>query len=122
MVLGLHEKFQGKVLLKFPGGGLEYGEGVVDCLHREFAEELHVKIEIIKHFYTQENLILSHLRENEQLLNIYYLASIFNRESFLITEQSIEKIEWISLKNSTNPFSLPADQIVFEKLKENLIK
>lgn len=36
--------------MKFPGGGLEYGEGVLECLHREFDEELNVKIDVIEHF------------------------------------------------------------------------
>lgn len=117
-VLGLFEKFEGKVLLKFPGGGLEYGEGIVDCLHRELEEELHIKIEVIKHFYTQENLIISHLRENEQLLNVYYLVRMINEENFLITEESIQRAEWISLESMANPFSLLGDQIAFEKLKE----
>lgn len=32
---------------QFPGGGLEFGEGVEDCLHREIREELGVDIKII---------------------------------------------------------------------------
>ena len=28
-----------KPMIKFPGGGLEFGEGLVDCLKREFQEE-----------------------------------------------------------------------------------
>jgi hypothetical protein len=59
------------------------------------------------------------LRENEQLLNVYYLVNIINKENFLISEESIQKAEWISLESMTNPFSLPGDQIAFEKLKEN---
>jgi len=26
-------------MTKFPGGGLEFGEGTIDCLKREFREE-----------------------------------------------------------------------------------
>ncbi len=45
--------------MKFPGGGLEYGEGVLECLHREFDEELNVKVDVVEHFYTQENFLVS---------------------------------------------------------------
>jgi ADP-ribose pyrophosphatase YjhB (NUDIX family) len=45
-VLTLFEEYAGEPLMKFPGGGLEFGEGLIDCLHREFDEELNVKIEL----------------------------------------------------------------------------
>lgn len=120
-VLTLFEEYAGQPLLKFPGGGLEYGEGLIDCLHREFDEELNVKIEIIDHFYTQENFLVSRFRENEQLLTIYYLVKILNEEDFLILDPCIEKTEWISIDTETNPFSLPIDKVVFDKLKEKFL-
>ena len=43
-VLVLHEEYAGEQLMKLPGGGLEFGEGLLDCLHREFEEELNVTI------------------------------------------------------------------------------
>ena len=41
----------GKQFTKFPGGGLEWGEGVEDCLIREFKEELSVDIQVNSLFY-----------------------------------------------------------------------
>ena len=35
-VLVSDELIRGKYYTKFPGGGLEYGEGTRDCLRREF--------------------------------------------------------------------------------------
>lgn len=120
-VLTLFEEYAGQPLLKFPGGGLEFGEGLTDCLHREFDEELNVKIEIVEHLYTQEDFLVSRFRENEQLLTIYYMVKIVNEEDFLILDPCIEKTEWLHIDTEINPFTLPVDKIVFEKLKEKFL-
>lgn len=119
-VLVLFEEYAGDHLMKFPGGGLEYGEGVLDCLHREFEEELNAKIKIIDHLYTQENFLVSRFRENEQLLTIYYLVEIIDDTEFVILDPCIEKIDWIPIESEDNPFPLPIDKIAYEKLKEKL--
>lgn len=120
-VLSLFEEYAGEQLVKFPGGGLEFGEGLIECLHREFDEELNVKIRVLEHFYTQEDFLVSRFRENEQLLTIYYLVEILNEEDFLILDPCIEKTEWIDISSEENPFKLPIDKIVFEKLKEKFL-
>ena len=120
-VLVLHEEYAGSQLMKFPGGGLEFGEGVLDCLHLEFDEELNVKIKILRHLYTQEDFLVSRFRENEQLLTIYYLVEIIDEEELLIRDPCIEKTEWISLDNPEISFSLPVDHIVFDLLKSQIL-
>lgn len=120
-VLTLFEEYAGVPLMKLPGGGLELGEGVLDCVHREFEEELNVKVEILEHFYTQEQFLTSRFRENEQLLTIYYLVRIINEEDFLIMDPCIEKAEWVDIDTPENPFPLPIDKIVFDKLKEKFL-
>lgn len=120
-VLVLHEEYAGEQLMKLPGGGLEFGEGVLDCLHREFEEELNVKINVLGHLYTQEDFVVSRFRENEQLLTIYYLVEIMDENDFLIMDPCIEKTEWIPIHTDENPFILPVDKIAFEKLKERLL-
>lgn len=120
-VLALQEEYAGQQLLKFPGGGLEFGEGILDCLHREFEEELNLKIENLKHFYTQEEFLVSRFRPNEQLLTIYYIAEIVDVDDLIIRDACIEKIEWISLDSEENPFPLPVDMIVFDLLKQKFL-
>ncbi|HAI79753.1 MAG TPA: NUDIX hydrolase [Chryseobacterium sp.] len=120
-VLVLHEEYAGEQLMKLPGGGLEFGEGVLDCLHREFEEELNVKINILGHLYTQEEFVVSRFRDNEQLLTVYYLVEIIDENEFLIMDPCIEKTEWIPIDTDGNPFILPVDKIAFEKLKERLL-
>ena len=118
-LMALDEGYAGEKLIKLPGGGLEFGEGTIECLHREFAEELNLKIEVLEHFYTQEDFLVSRFRENEQLLTIYYTVNILNLEDLNILDESIEKVKWISL-HEENPLPLLIDKIVFEKLKEKL--
>ena len=120
-VLVLHEEYAGEQLMKLPGGGLEFGEGLHDCLHREFEEELNVKINVLGHLYTQEEFLISRFRNNEQLLTVYYLVEIIDENEFLIMDPCIEKIEWIPIESDENPFPLHIDKIVFEKLKEKFL-
>ena len=120
-VLVLHEEYAGEQLMKLPGGGLEFGEGVLDCLYREFEEKINIKIKILGHLYTQEDFVVSRFRENEQLLTIYYLVEIIDENDFLIMDPCIEKTEWIPIHTDENPFILPVDKIAFENLKERLL-
>ena len=119
-LMALDERYAGEKLIKLPGGGLEFGEGTIECLHRELAEELNLKIEVLEHFYTQEDFLVSRFRENEQLLTIYYTVNILNLEDLNILDDSIENVKWISL-HEENPLPLPIDKIVFQKLKEKLL-
>lgn len=121
-VLVLHEEYAGDQLMKLPGGGLEFGEGLLDCLRREFEEELNVKIKILGHLYTQEEFVTSRFREKEQLLTVYYMVEIEDENDFLILDPCIEKTEWIPIDTNENPFPLPVDRIAFEKLKEKFIE
>lgn len=120
-LLVLHEEYVGENLMKLPGGGLELGEGVIDCLRREFEEELNVKINVLGHLYTQEDFVVSRFRDNEQLLTIYYLVEIADETEFLIMDPCIEKTEWIPITANQNPFSLPVDKIAYEKLQEKFL-
>ncbi|SDE10789.1 NUDIX domain-containing protein [Riemerella columbipharyngis] len=113
----LDEIYVGRQLIKLPGGGLEYGEGLHDCLHREFREELNLSITIKEHFYTQEDFLVSKFRNNEQLLTVYYIVEVEDLSMLKIVESSIKQVLWKSLEGD-NPFTLPIDRRVFQLLKE----
>ncbi len=53
-VLISDEFIRGNYYSKFPGGGLESGEGTRDCLKREFKEEMNLNVEIGEHIYTTD--------------------------------------------------------------------
>lgn len=119
-ILALHEEYAGDFLIKLPGGGLEFGESTIECLKREFMEELNLEIKVTEHFYTQDDFLVSRFRDNEQLITIYYLAEILNEEDQLILDPCIEKTEWFPL-NGENPFELPIDQRIFELAKSKFL-
>jgi len=67
------ERRKGFEFTKFPGGGMDWGEGSKDCIIREIKEELGIEIEIKKLFYLTEHFQTSAFREKDQLISIYYL-------------------------------------------------
>lgn len=68
------EFIRGNYYTKFPGGGLEYGEGTRDCLKREFMEEMDLNVEIHDHIYTTDFFQVSAFNPAHQIISIYYFA------------------------------------------------
>jgi ADP-ribose pyrophosphatase YjhB (NUDIX family) len=121
-ILLADEIIKGMYITKFPGGGLEFGEGTIDCLKREFLEELNQPIKNIRHFYTTDFFQVSAFNPNHQIISIYYLAEPLGELNFT-TKQSIfdfDTIEndacvfrWIDKNELTSEMlTLPIDKIV----------
>lgn len=118
-ILTLKEPFAGNMVVKLPGGGLEFGEGTADCLKREFKEELNLEITVGDAFYIQEDFVPSLAKDGKQLLTLYFFATITNLNSLEIIDKNIQTVNWIPL-TANNPFTLPVDRIVFNKLQSKL--
>ena len=73
-VLVADEFIRGNYYTKFPGGGLEFGEGTRDCLKREFKEELDLEVKITDHIYTTDFFQMSAFTPDQQIISIYYFA------------------------------------------------
>ena len=127
-VLITDEFGSGLAFSKFPGGGLEFGEGTIDCLKREFMEELGAGVEITGHFYTTDFFQVSAFNKEQQLISIYYLVK--NTSPLLIEikdkkfdfEERVEGAQtfrWISIKElSVEEFMFPVDKKVSLLLKK----
>jgi 8-oxo-dGTP diphosphatase len=125
-VLLTDEFRQGMFMTKFPGGGLEFGEGAIDCLKRECREELNQDIEIIRHFYTTDFFQPTYLlKEPQQLVSIYYLIKLENPLLIETADQACELKEidgtqifrWVSMKKLiTEKLTFPIDKKVAEML------
>src|SRR3954470_22380234 len=81
-VLLSDEYIKGMKITKFPGGGLEFGEGLVDGLRREMKEELNLETEIISHFYTTDFFVASAFDPSSQVISVYYLVKAISRADF----------------------------------------
>ena len=73
-VLVSDEFIRGNYYTKFPGGGLELGEGTRDCLKREFKEEMDLDVEVREHLYTTDFFQMSAFRPDQQIVSIYYMV------------------------------------------------
>lgn len=73
-VLVSDELIRGDYITKFPGGGLEFGEGTRDCLKREFKEEMDLDVAVGDHLYTTDFFQMSAFNPQHQIISIYYFV------------------------------------------------
>ena len=133
-VLVSDEFIRGSYYSKFPGGGLELGEGTRDCLKREFKEEMNLNVEIGEHIYTTDFFQVSAFNPSHQIISIYYFVKAleeiqvplrlkefdFDEDQLKIYEKENEIetfrfIDWDSF--SADSVTLPIDKIVAEIVK-----
>ena len=134
-VLVSDELIRGGKYTKFPGGGLEVGEGTRDCLKREFMEEMGLLVEVGDHIYTTDFYQQSAFNNAHQILSIYYFAKAlepitaplrekpfdFDEAQLAIYEEKkeIETFRFINWEDfGGDVVTLPIDKIVADMVKE----
>ncbi|WCT10057.1 NUDIX domain-containing protein [Mucilaginibacter jinjuensis] len=121
------EQEYGYQFTKFPGGGLELGEGLIDGLKREFMEECNVEIEVLEHFYTTDFYLKSAFNDS-QIISVYYwvknLTSLdldFKTKIFDFdgTVEPLQSFRWASLTDlKVSDMTFPIDQHVVKLLNK----
>lgn len=103
-VLVSDEFIRGGLYTKFPGGGLEFGEGTRDCLKRELKEELGIETQVGNHIYTTDYFQMSAFHTNHQIISIYYFA---------------KPLEELKVRLGIKPFDFDARQMdIYDKTGE----
>jgi 8-oxo-dGTP diphosphatase len=95
-ILVSDEFIRGNHYTKFPGGGLELGEGTRDCLKREFLEEMNLQVRVTDHLYTTDFFQMSAFNPEDQIISIYY---------------AVEALESISAPIRVKPFDFDESQM-----------
>ncbi|RFZ94571.1 NUDIX domain-containing protein [Mucilaginibacter conchicola] len=123
------EQEQGMRFTKLPGGGLEYGEGLIEGLKREFVEECNTEIEIVDHFYTTDFFVKSAFNDS-QIISVYYTVKAVSDLRFIIKTNVfdfdgegdiLQSFRWVKLSELTvEDFTFPIDQHVAELLIKSL--
>ena len=114
------ELIMGEEVIKFPGGGLEHGEGLIEGLNREFKEEMGQRIYNIKHYYTTDFFQRSSFKLTDQLISIYYTGKLKHKVVNKINKPKKEQpvFFWEKLERLNEvKFKFPIDQLIIKKLK-----
>ena len=114
---------------KFPGVGLEYGEGLIEGLKREFQEECNVEIEVLDHFYTTDFFIKSAF-DDSQVISVYYFVKpktellLSFKEllfDFDMKGEILQAFRWKNINElEQDDVTFPADKKVVDLLKQKI--
>lgn len=111
-------------MTKFPGGGLELGEGLIEGLQREFMEELGEEPLRSEHFYTTDFFVRSAFRTNEQIISVYYRVWLPEMDlpgTQHVAENHVLRLYWQDLESlQPEQLTFPIDKVVLTLLKQIL--
>ncbi len=126
-ILVSDELIAGKKYTKFPGGGVEFGEGIEDAIRREAMEELGQEVEIIQHIYTTGFFVESMFRPGDQVISVYYQVQLLEAPRFRVTttkfdfdtdNHKTESFRWVKMASlHPNELSFPADKYLLKSLQ-----
>lgn len=116
------EQYQDLSFTKFPGGGLEFGEGTIDCLKREFREEFGLDITVGELFYLTDFFQPSFFSPDDQVISVYYRIGIpaGQLENALGKSNERESLRLVNLHDfDVESLTFPIDKFVAEMIHQH---
>lgn len=127
-ILLSEEKWYGEQMLKFPGGGVEFGESPIGALKREFKEELDTEVGSYSLYHVSELFFESKFMQGIQVIPVYYKVEIARLpelsthpagELKLNEGQQIFHLTGVETFNP-NQLTFESDRVVIQMLKETI--
>lgn len=126
------ELIKGQRITKFPGGGLEFGEGIKDALVREIREEIGVEALDPQHFYTTDFFQQSVFHSTPmQVVGVYYTFQVPDPSAIpvvevpfegLINNGDQERFRWVEVaKANEDLVTLPIDRVALRMLLASIL-
>ncbi|MFN3952380.1 MAG: NUDIX hydrolase [Thermaurantimonas sp.] len=109
-IVACREQLSNIEMIKFPGGGLEWGEGVEDCLRRELKEELGLVFFEAHQLMVYEKAVISIFNPDVTVIPVYYKVNPL--QSLEISNREI--IQLLSIPKNENGASI----LTFENDRE----
>lgn len=118
---------------KFPGGGLDLGEGLRDGLAREYREETNVEVTVKGHFYTTDFFQPSFFDNDSQIISVYYLCECADWQAiktsaikfdFVVKPgEEAESFRWVNISDLQyeTDINLPIDKVVVKLLLDSFL-
>ena len=123
-ILLTRESYLGMEFTKFPGGGMEWGEGALDTIQRELSEELHLENIELEHLYTTDFFVPSFFDSSTQVISIYYKTKEPTLRDLVKLREEDEKllgVKWIPFDQfSEDDVTFPIDKHVAKLIRETL--
>ncbi|MEO5645114.1 MAG: NUDIX domain-containing protein [Bacteroidia bacterium] len=129
-ILLTDELRMGTRMSKFPGGGHEWGEGLLETVKRECMEELGQELISAEHFYTTDFFVASAFRDEDQMISVYYKVVLPHPEKIETDEvvfnfkeeiDGAQIFRWIKLDQlKPEQLTYPIDKYVVRLLLEKV--
>lgn len=98
-------------LWQLPGGGLEFGEKVEECLHRELREELGIEVTNVKYI----PVIYEDIRDGWHGVFFNFLCKPQDPSAEIVLDDEATEYGWFTLEEAKQLQCLPGTTMVLEE-------
>jgi 8-oxo-dGTP diphosphatase len=113
VLFGKRKNAHGEGMWSFPGGHLEFNEGVEECAKREVAEEVGISIKNIQKVTYTNDLFLE---EGKHYITCFVRADYDDGEVRVMEPDKSEMWEWFAWDDLPEPLFLPIQNLLKEKI------